>query len=129
MTVPDGKGGFVHLHAYKEGIFGKLDSGDEVKRRLGFKADLHACPHEVQIHCNISSDHQGCPEWGGVTEAFNDCGAIVRLLFPQVGGLHYGLFLDTDPHYLRLDVGLQEAPNKTGAKHKAGVSPACWWNN
>lgn len=65
MTVPDGEGGFVHLHAHKEGIFGKLDSGDEVERRLGLKADLHACPHEVQIHGNVSSDHQGCPEPGG----------------------------------------------------------------
>lgn len=80
MTVPDGEGGFVHLHAYKEGIFGKLDSGDEVKRCLGFKADLHARPHEVQIHCNISSDHQGCPESGESDrkEAFNGCGTIVR---------------------------------------------------
>lgn len=67
-------------------------------------------------------------------EAFNDCGAIVRfnshfLSSSQVGELHYGLFLDADPHYLRLDVRLQEPENKTGAKHNAGVSPVCWWNN
>lgn len=75
LPVPDGEGSFVHLHAHKEGIFGKLDGGDEVERRLGFKADLHACPHEVQIHRNISGDHQRSPV---SNEAFNEFGTSVQ---------------------------------------------------
>lgn len=75
LTVPDGEGSFVHLHAHKEGIFGKLDGGDEVERRLGFKADLHACPHKVQIHRNISGDHQRSPV---SNEAFNEFGTSVQ---------------------------------------------------
>lgn len=55
--LPEGEGGFVHLHAHQEGILGKLDGGDKVERRLGFKADLHTRSHEVHVHCNISGDH------------------------------------------------------------------------
>lgn len=62
FTIPDREGSFVHLHAYQEGIFGKLDSGDEVERCLCFEADLHTCSHEVHVHCNVASDHQGSPE-------------------------------------------------------------------
>lgn len=55
--LPEGEGGFVHLHAHQEGILGKLDGGDKVERRLCFKADLHTRSHEVHVHCNISGDH------------------------------------------------------------------------
>lgn len=61
-VLPEGEGGFVHLHAHQEGILGKLDSGDKVKRRLRFKADLHPGSHEVHVHCNIASDHECSPE-------------------------------------------------------------------
>lgn len=57
LTVPDGEGSFVHLHAHQEGIFGELDSSDEVQWGLCFEADLHTCSHEVQVHSNITSDH------------------------------------------------------------------------
>ena len=62
LTIPEWKGSFVHLHAHQEGIFGKLDSCDEVKRCLCFKADLHTRSHEVHVHCNIPSDHKCSPE-------------------------------------------------------------------
>lgn len=57
LSIPDGEGSFVHLHAHQEGIFGKLDSGDEVQRCFCFKADLHTGSHEVHVHCNVASDH------------------------------------------------------------------------
>lgn len=58
IILPVGESSFVHLNANQKGIFRELNGGDEVQRRLCFKADLNTCLHEVRVNSNVTHDHQ-----------------------------------------------------------------------